>query len=128
MKKRKYLLTSALLFSTLGLAMTSVSCNNNNTEVVEKTHKVNCETSNDYSITTDVAEAKKGDTVIITVSVTNTEKVLDKVLVNNSEEGLEVISKGSKYSFVMGEEDITISATLTDKVNENKTLSINAVN
>ena len=35
MKKRKYLLTSALLFSTLGLAMTSVSCNN--TEVVEKT-------------------------------------------------------------------------------------------
>ena len=44
--------------------MTSVSCNNN-TEVVEKTHKVNCETSNDYSITTDVAEAKKGDTVII---------------------------------------------------------------
>ena len=58
MKKRKYLLTSALLFSTLGLAMTSVSCNN--TEVVEKTHKVNCETSNDYSITTDVAEAKKG--------------------------------------------------------------------
>ena len=128
MKKRKYLLTSALLFSTLGLAMTSVSCNNNNTEVVEKTHKVNCETSNDYSITTDVAEAKKGDTVIITVSVTNTEKVLDKVLVNNSEEGVEVISKGSKYSFVMGEEDITLSATLTDKVYENKTLSVNAVN
>lgn len=126
MKKRKYLLTSALLFSTLGLAMTSVSCNN--TEVVEKTHKVNCETSNDYSITTDVAEAKKGDTVIITVSVTNTEKVLEKVLVNNSEEGVEVISKGSKYSFVMGEEDVTISATLTDRVYENKALSVNTVN
>lgn len=126
MKKRKYLLTSALLFSTLGLAMTSVSCNN--TEVVEKTHKVNCETSNDYSITTDVAEAKKGDTVIITVSVTNTEKVLDKVLVNNNEEGVEVISKGSKYSFVMGEEDVTISATLTDRVYENKALSVNTVN
>lgn len=126
MKKRKYLLTSALLFSTLGLAMTSVSCDN--TRVVEKAHKVNCETSNDYSIATDVAEAKKGDTVIITVSVTNTEKVLDKVLVNNSEEGVEVISKGSKYSFVMGEEDVTISATLTDKVYENKTLSVNTVN
>lgn len=125
MKKNKYLLTSVLLFSTLGLAMTSVSCTN---EKVEATYQIQCEENKDYILKTDVNKAKAKDVVTISVNITNIDKEIDQILINGSNEGVTTITKNSKYTFIMPNSDVTISATLTDKVYENKEITINEVN
>ena len=125
MKKNKYFLTSVLLFSTLGLAMTSVSCTN---EKVEATYQIQCEENKDYILKTDVNKAKAKDVVTISVNITNVDKEIDQILINGSNEGVTTITKNSKYTFIMPNSDVTISATLTDKVYENKEIAINEVN
>lgn len=104
----------------------SSESSSSSSETVRK-YKVEAVSTEDVEIKVDAAEAKKGDIVTITVNVLNEDKVLGEVLVNGKKDGIVTITEGSKYTYAMGEEDIRVTAVLTDKVYTDHSITINEV-
>lgn len=136
MSKKKKVVASLLLLNVVGLGLASCSTqgsksssepSNESSSISEAKHKVDAVSTTDVELKVDVNEAKEGDTVTITVNVLNAEKVLDGILVNGTSSGVTEVSKGSKYTYVMGNEDIKITAVLSDKVYQSHLITINQV-
>lgn len=134
MSKKKKVVASLLLLNVVGLGLASCSTqgsksssepSNESSSISEAKHKVEVVSTTDVELKVDVNEAKEGDTVTITVNVLNEEKVLDGILVNGTSSGVTEVIKGSKYTYVMGNEDIEITAVLSDKVYQSHLITIN---
>lgn len=90
-------------------------------------HKVEVTSTEEVEIKVDATEAKAGDTITVTVRVLNEDKVLSEVLVNGKKDGVTAVTEGSKYTYVMGDEDIKVTAVLADRVYEGHSISINEI-
>ena len=133
MKNKKLLLIASLaltaILSSCGTTTSSSSINQSSNSVsssessVEQYYKVNITNIDDATISVDKQTAKKGETVTITINVTNEKKLIKEVKVNDL-----IVSKvdDNHYSFIMPEKDVTISVILENKPLENKLITINA--
>lgn len=157
MKNRKKATTAFLMLTVLGMGLASCggqsesssssnggSSNDSTSEVSTSSnseassesssssvtavkHKVEAVSTEEVEIKVDAAEAKVGDTITITVNVLNEDKVLGEVLVNGKKDGVTVVIEGSKYTYVMGKEDIKVTAVLADRVYEGHSITINEI-
>ena len=132
MKNKKLLLITSLaltaILSSCGTTTSSSSINQSSNSVsssessVEQYYKVNITNNDDATISVDKQTAKKGETVTITINVTNEKKLIKEVKVNDL-----TVRKvdDNHYSFVMVASDVTISVILENKPLENRLITIN---
>lgn len=132
MKNKKLLLITSLaltaILSSCGTTTSSSSINQSSNSVsssessVEQYYKVNITNNDDATISVDKQTAKKGETVTITINVTNEKKLIKEVKVNDL-----TVTKvdDNHYSFVMVASDVTISVILENKPLENRLITIN---
>lgn len=132
MKNKKLLLITSLvltaILSSCGTTTSSSSINQSSNSVsssessVEQYYKVNITNNDDATISVDKQTAKKGETVTITIDVTNEKKLIKEVKVNDL-----TVTKvdDNHYSFVMVASDVTISVILENKPLENRLITIN---
>ena len=132
MKNKKLLLITSLALTTIlsscGTTTSSSSINQSSNSVsssessVEQYYKVNITNNDDATISVDKQTAKKGETVTITINVTNEKKLIKEVKVNDL-----TVTKvdDNHYSFVMVASDVTISVILENKPLENRLITIN---
>ena len=131
MKNKKLLLITSLaltaILSGCGTTTSSSSINQSSNSVsssessVEQYYKVNITNNDDATISVDKQTAKKGETVTITINVTNEKKLIKEVKVNDL-----TVTKvdDNHYSFVMVASDVTISVILENKPLENKLITV----
>lgn len=131
MKNKKILLITSLALSAIlsgcGTTTSSSSINQSSNSVsssessVEQYYKVNITNNDDATISVDKQTAKKGETVTITINVTNEKKLIKEVKVNDL-----TVTKvdDNHYSFVMVASDVTISVILENKPLENKLITV----
>lgn len=132
MKNKKLLLITSLaltaILSSCGTTTSSGSINQSSNSVsssessVEQYYRVNITNNDDATISVDKQTAKKGETVTITINVTNEKKLIKEVKVNDL-----TVTKvdDNHYSFVMVASDVTISVILENKPLENRLITIN---
>ena len=132
MKNKKLLLITSLaltaILSSCGTTTSSSSINQSSNSAsssessVEQYYKVNITNNDDATISVDKQTAKKGETVTITINVTNEKKLIKEVKVNDL-----TVTKvdDNHYSFVMVASDVTISVILENKPLENRLITIN---
>lgn len=132
MKNKKLLLITSLaltaILSSCGTTTSSSSINQSSNSVsssessVEQYYKVNITNNDDATISVDKQTVKKGETVTITINVTNEKKLIKEVKVNDL-----TVTKvdDNHYSFVMVASDVTISVILENKPLENRLITIN---
>ena len=126
MKKRKgfagFLLISGLILTT-GLSLSS--CKEGPTETIPTSYKINVSSSEDYEII-DLSKtsATTGEEVSFKVNVLDSEKEIDEVTVSGVSE---VKIEDGLYSFIMPEQDVTISASLKEKTYLPKAINVNKV-
>ena len=126
MKKRKgfagFLLISGLILTT-GLSLSS--CKEGPTETIPTSYKINVSSSEDYEII-DLSKtsATTGEEVSFKVNVLDSEKEIDEVTVSGVSE---VKIEDGLYSFIMPEQDVTISVSLKEKTYLPKAINVNKV-
>ena len=132
MKNKKLLLITSLaltaILSSCGTTTSSSSISQSSNSVsssessVEQSYNINIASNDDATISVDKQTAKKGETVTITINVTNEKKLIKEVKVNDL-----TVTKvdDNHYSFVMVASDVTISVTLENKPLENRLITIN---
>lgn len=132
MKNKKLLLITSLaltaILSSCGTTTSSSSINQSSNSVsssessVEQYYKVNITNNDDATISVDKQTAKKGETIIITINVTNEKKLIKEVKANDL---IATKVDDTHYSFVMVASDVTISVILENKPLENRLITIN---
>lgn len=131
-KKKVLLITSLTLTAILsgcGTTTSSSSISQSSNSVsssessVEQSYNINIASNDDATISVDKQTAKKGETIIITINVTNEKKLIKEVKANDL---IATKVDDTLYSFVMVASDVTISVILENKPLENKLITINA--
>lgn len=112
---------------TAGSSSETSSESSSSSSIAATKHKVEAASTEEVEIKVDATEAKAGDTITVTVRVLNEDKVLSEVLVNGKKDGVTAVTEGSKYTYVMGDEDIKVTAVLADRVYEGHSISINEI-
>lgn len=92
----------------------------------EKTYKVSFTANEEVEMTTDKSEYKKGETVTITLNIKNVDKTVGLVEVSSKAQ-VTVVEIDKTYTFVMSEEDVTVTVTLKDREYGQKALTVNEV-
>ena len=110
---RKKLLNSLILISVFSfLTLPSLTSCNPDTEIKNETHNVSVKETNGVEIEVDKKTAKEGETVTISVNVTDTTKEVSSILINGSSEGVSEVTKNKTYTFIMIDKDVIIEVTL----------------
>ena len=132
MKNKKLLLITSLaltaILSGCGTTTSSSSISQSSNSVsssessVEQSYNINIASNDDATISVDKQTAKKGETVTITINVTNEKKLIKEVKANDL---IATKVDDTHYSFVMVASDITISVILENKPLENRLITIN---
>lgn len=126
--KHKRLLKGVMALSLLGMVSVGIaSCQPVDPPVVEKeAHNVKVSEIIGAKVSVDKTSAKEGETVIVTISEIVEGKKFEAISVTgDSAITLETIEEGSKYSFVMPNQEVTITVTLGDY--EAHAISVNEV-
>lgn len=122
---RKKLLNSLILISVISfLTLPSLTSCDPDTEIKNETHNVSVKETNGVEIDVDKKTAKEGETVTISVNVTDTTKEVSAILINGSSEGVSEVTKNKTYTFIMIDKDVTIEVTLK-AIGEEPTLEYN---
>lgn len=132
MTKKKVLLITSLtltaILSGCGTTTSSSSISQSSNSVsssessVEQSYNINIASNDDATISVDKQTAKKGETIIITINVTNEKKLIKEVKANDL---IATKVDDTHYSFVMVASDVTISVILENKPLENRLITIN---
>lgn len=112
---------------TAGSSSEASKESSSSSSVAAAKHKVEAASTEEVEIKIDATEAKAGDTITITIRVLNENKVLSEVLINGKKDGVTAVTEGSKYTYVMGDEDIKVTAVLADRVYEDHSITINEI-
>ena len=126
--KHKRLLKGVMALSLLGMLSVGIaSCQPVDPPVVEKeAHNVKVSEIIGAKVSVDKTSAKEGETVIITISEIVEGKKFEAISVTGDGTiTLKTIEEGSKYSFVMPNQEVTITVTLGDY--EAHAISVNEV-
>lgn len=121
----KKVLIKAIMLTALmgGTVSTLAGCNNSQEEVVETKYSITCNEVSGVKVSLSKSEAKEGETVTISLNVTDSTKVLDKIEASNVT--LEEVTKDKQYTFIMPKQDVVITVTLKDKPIELFNININ---
>ena len=92
----------------------------------EKAYKVSFTANEEVEMKTDKSEYKKGETVTITLNIKNVDKTVGLVEVSSKAQ-VTVVEIDKTYTFVMSEEDVTVTVTLKDREYGQKALTVNEV-
>ena len=123
---RKKLLNSLILISVFSfLTLPSLTSCDPDTEIKNETHNVSVKETNGVEIEVDKKTAKEGETVTISVNVTDTTKEVSAILINGSSEGVLEVTKNKTYTFIMIDKDVTISVALKDIPVEEYGITVN---
>ena len=126
--KHKRLLKGVMALSLLGMVSVGLaSCQPEEPPVVEKeAHNVKVSELTGAKVSVDKTSAKEGETVVITISEIANGKRFEAISVTGDGAiTLNTIEEGSKYSFVMPDQEVTITVTLEDY--EAHAISVNEV-
>lgn len=92
----------------------------------EKAYKVSFTANEEVEMKTDKSEYKKGEIVTITLNIKNVDKTVGLVEVSSKAQ-VTVVEIDKTYTFVMSEEDVTVTVTLKDREYGQKALTVNEV-
>lgn len=132
--KKKRILGAFLALSAFALmtGSTLTSCEKNITSTStstaqQETHAITIVSTVDATVKVDKTSAKAGETVTISISDIIEDKEFDSVTVNDGKVKTTTVKKGETYTFVMPDEDVSVSVSFKDKVYSAHAITVNQI-